>query len=35
MKLSQEEIKNLLKLLEKALESEIVDKLVITIKPKK
>ena len=27
--------KDLLKLLEKALESEIVDKLVITIKPNK
>lgn len=32
--LTPEEIKDLLKLLEKALASEIVDKLVITIKPK-
>lgn len=33
--MESEEIKDLLKLLEKALESEIVDKLTITIKPKK
>ncbi len=33
--MDKEEIKNLLELLEKALNSEIVDKLVITIKPKK
>lgn len=30
-----QEIKDLLELLEKALNSEVVDKLVITIKPKK
>ncbi len=33
--MSSDEIKDLLELLEKALNSEIVDKLVITIKPKK
>jgi hypothetical protein len=33
--MDKDEIKNLLELLEKALNSEIVDKLVITIKPKK
>lgn len=34
-KMNEKEIKDLLSLLEKALESETVDKLVITIKPKK
>lgn len=33
--MNSDEIKDLLELLEKALNSEIVDKLVITIKPKK
>lgn len=33
--MSSDEIKDLLELLEKALNSEVVDKLVITIKPKK
>ena len=33
--MSSDEIKDLLELLEKALNSEIVDKLVITIKTKK
>jgi len=34
-KMDEQEIKDLLELLGKALESEIVDKLVITIKPQK
>lgn len=35
MAMTELEIKNLLELLEEALKSEIVDKLTITIKPKK
>ena len=33
--MEKQEIKDLLKLLEKALGEEIVEKIVITIKPKK
>jgi hypothetical protein len=33
--MEKQEIKDLLKLLEKALDEEIVEKIVITIKPKK
>ena len=33
--MEKQEIKDLLKLLEKALNDEIVEKIVITIKPKK
>ena len=33
--MEKREIKDLLKLLEKALDEEIVEKIVITIKPKK
>ena len=33
--MEKQEIKGLLKLLEKALDEEIVEKIVITIKPKK
>lgn len=33
--MEKQEIKDLLKLLEKALDDEIVEKIVITIKPKK
>lgn len=33
--MENQEIKDLLKLLEKALDEEIVEKIVITIKPKK
>lgn len=33
--MKKEEIKNLLELLEKALDGEIIEKLTIVIKPKK
>ena len=33
--MEKQEIKDLLKLLEKALDDEIVEKIVITVKPKK
>lgn len=33
--MEKQEIKDLLKLLEKALDEEIVEKIVITIKPRK
>lgn len=33
--MEKQEIKDLLRLLEKALDEEIVEKIVITIKPKK
>lgn len=33
--MEKQEIKDLLRLLEKALDNEIVEKIVITVKPKK
>ncbi len=33
--MEKQEIKDLLRLLEKALDDEIVEKIVITVKPKK